>query len=300
MTQVTANGIGIEYDTFGEAGSPALLMIMGLATQMIGWDADLCQQLADTGLFVIRFDNRDVGLSTKFEPGGIPNVMEAMTAALEGKSILSPYSLDDMADDAVGLLSALQIEKAHICGASMGGMIAQTVAYRHPGRILSLISIMSSTGDTMLPPPRPDAMAALSAPAPPQRQAFIESNVQVWKVIGSPGFPFDEAKIRKQAGEAFDRSYYPQGYARQLVAIMAQGNRSSNLKSVSVPTLVIHGSDDPLVPVEGGRATANAIPGAELLIINGMGHDFPEGAWPQLVEAISTHVKKAVGQASTI
>ncbi len=291
MAQISANGIQIEYDTFGDRSSPALLMIMGLGTQMIRWDEGFCQQLADRGHFVIRFDNRDVGLSSKIEAAGMPNIMEAMTAALSGKSVLSPYTLDDMADDAVGLLSGLGIEQAHICGASMGGMIAQTVAFRHPDRVLSLISIMSTTGDPMLPPARPDAMAVLTTPSPPEREAYINNSVYVWKVIGSPGFPFDEERIRKLSGKEYDRCFYPQGYGRQMVAIMAHGNRTERLKGVTAPTLVIHGSEDPLVPIEGGKATAKAISGAEFLIIDGMGHDFAEGAWPQLVEAIFNHTK---------
>lgn len=292
--QTIANDIRIEYDTFGHPSSPALLMIMGLGTQMIGWEDTFCEMLANAGHYVIRFDNRDVGLSAKFEHSGIPDVMKAMTAAMEGQSIVSPYSLDDMADDAVGLLDALDIEKAHICGASMGGMIAQTVAFRHPDRVLSLISIMSTTGDLMLPPAEPDAMTAITTPAPTERAAYVDNAVHVWKVIGSPGFPFDEQRIRENAARAYDRGFYPQGYARQMVAIMAHGNRTERLKGVRAPTLVIHGSADPLVPVEGGKATADAIDGAELLIIDGMGHDFPEGAWPQLVDAIAAHTGKAV------
>ncbi len=292
MPNITANGIQIEYETFGDKSAPALLMIMGLGAQMIHWDERFCQQLAEKGHYVIRFDNRDIGLSTKFEDAGVPDVMAAYSAFLEGKEFESAYSLDDMADDAVGLLKALNIDKAHICGASMGGMIAQTVAYRHSAQTLSLVSIMSTTGDPELPQSTPEAITVLLTPAPEEREAYIDNNVQTWKVIGSPGFEFDEKKIRKTAALAFDRCFYPPGMARQTVAVGAHGNRKPALAGVTAPTLVIHGAADVLVPVEGGKDTAAAISGAELLIIDGMGHDFPEEAWPQIVGAIADHTSK--------
>jgi len=293
MAQVTANGIQIEYDTFGDQNSPALLLIMGLGTQMIAWDPEFCGLLAEQGHYVIRFDNRDIGLSTKFEEAGIPNVAEAMAASMSGQEILAPYSVNDMADDAADLLSALGIDKAHVCGASMGGMIAQTIAFRHPNRVFSLISIMSTTGDPDLPQGKPEAMQVLAEESPTEREAYIDRSVKTLKILGSPGFPFDEARVRQKAAEAFDRSFYPQGMARQLVSIMASGSRKKHLVDISAPTLVIHGSEDPLVPLEGGKDTAETIPGAELLIIDGMGHDLPPGAWPQLVEGISNHTQKA-------
>ena len=293
MAKIKANGIQIEYDTFGDTTSPALLLIMGLGTQMTAWDEAFCEQLAEQGHYVIRFDNRDIGLSTKFEEDGIPDVIEAMTAAMNGQEILSSYTLNDMADDAADLLSALGVDKAHICGASMGGMIAQTIAIRHPNRVFSLISIMSTTGDPELPPGKPEAMEVLVEKSPTDRDAVIDRAVKVSKIIGSPGFPFDEALIREKAALNFDRSFYPQGQARQLIAVMASGSRKKYLNNVSARTLVIHGSEDPLVPVEGGKDTAESIPGAELLIIDGMGHDLPRGAWPQLINAISNHTQKA-------
>lgn len=293
MPNVTANGIQIEYDTFGNSSSPPLLLVMGLGTQMIAWAVEFCEQLAARGLYVIRFDNRDIGLSTKFEEAGIPDMMAAMAASFEGKSIEAPYSLDDMADDAVGLLDALNIEKAHICGASMGGMIVQIMAYRHPTRVLSLTSIMSTTGNPELPQGKPEAMAVLTTPAPEGRVAIIESGLRVVRTIGSSGFPFDEEAARKFSEEAYDRSYYPQGMTRQMVAVIAHGDRRPSLASIKVPTLVIHGSADPLVPIEGGRDTAESIPGAELLIIDGMGHDMPLGAWPQIIDGISALKSKA-------
>ncbi len=287
MPNIIANGIQIEHETFGESSSPPLLLIMGLGAQMIFWDEEFCEQLAKRGHYVIRFDNRDIGLSTHFDEAGVPDVMQAVNAWLQGEKVASLYSLDDMAADAVGLLDSLGIEKSHICGASMGGMIAQTVAIRHPSKVLSLISIMSSTGDPELPQAQPEAMEALLTPAPQERQAYIENTLAMMKTIGSPGFPFDEMRMRKLAERTFDRSFHPEGMARQLLAVITHGDRTSSLNSVSVPTLVVHGADDPLVAVEAGRATANAVSGAQLLIVDGMGHDLPPGTWPPIIDAIT-------------
>lgn len=293
MPSVTANGIQIEYDSFGDRGGRPLLLIMGLATQMIGWDEAFCEQLAARGHYVLRFDNRDVGLSSKIESAGVPNVLKAMAQAARGEKVSAPYTLADMAADAVGLLAALGIESAHVCGASMGGMIAQTMALRHPERVRSLISIMSTTGNPALPPPRPEAMRALLRPTPAKRAAFIEHMVETWRALAGRGIPFDEARIRAQSARAFDRCYCPTGTVRQMMAIITQDNRKPALAKVRVPALVIHGAEDPLVPVEAGRDTAEAIPGAELLIIEGMGHDLPPAVWPQLVAAISRHTAQA-------
>jgi pimeloyl-ACP methyl ester carboxylesterase len=289
MPDVTANGIQIEYDTFGDSSSPALLLVMGGGSQMIFWEVGFCELLAKRGHFVIRFDNRDVGLSTKFEETGVPDMM----AAMEGKPVCPAYSLDDMADDAAGLLDALGIEKAHICGASMGGMIAQVISYRHPERVLSLTSIMSSTGNPELPQIKPDVMAVVMKPVPEGREAYIDHSVNMLRTLWSPGFPFDEERMRKIVAQSHDRSYYPQGMTRQIAAVIAHGDRRSSLASIKVPTLVIHGADDPLISAEGGKETARVIPGAKLLIINGMGHDMPEGAWPEIVDAISNHTMRA-------
>jgi pimeloyl-ACP methyl ester carboxylesterase len=293
MTRVRANGIEIEYDSFGSARGRPLLLIMGLGGQSLMWDEGFCEALAENGHHVVRYDNRDVGLSTKFDSAGIPNVVELMQQSAAGGRLSVPYTLDDMADDAAGLLDALGLESVHVCGASMGGMIAQTLAIRHGKRLRSLVSIMSSTGNPSLPPAKPEAMAVLMTPPPTDRAGSLDAAVRTWRTIGSPGFPFDEAKIRERAGRFYDRSFYPQGTARQLAAILAHGSRVEKLRGVSAPTLVIHGAADPLVPLEGGRDTARAIPGAELLVIEGMGHDLPEGAWPQLVGAISEHTAKA-------
>jgi pimeloyl-ACP methyl ester carboxylesterase len=293
MPNVTANGIRIEYDTFGDRSFPALLLIAGNGAQMIFWEVEFCELLAKKGYCVIRFDNRDVGLSRKFEGAGIPDFPAAIKAAMEGKPVESAYSLDDMADDAVGLLDALGIEKAHICGASMGGMIAQVITYRHPKHVLSLTSIMSSTGNPDLPQAKPETITAVLAPAPEERGAYIEHNMNIWRRIWSPGFPFEEKRARTFIEKSYDRSYYPQGMARQNIAILANGDRSPSLSSIKVPTLVIHGADDPLIPVEGGKDTARVIPGARLLIMNGMGHDMPKGVWAEIVDAISKHAVQA-------
>lgn len=289
MPRVTANGIQIEYETFGDRSFPALLLIAGCGAQMIFWEIEFCESLVQKGFFVIRFDNRDSGLSTKFDEAGIPDMMAAVKAAMEGRTVESAYSLDDMADDAVGLLDALGIGKAHVCGASMGGMIAQVVSYRHPDRVLSLTSIMSTTGNPELPQGKPEAIAAVVAPAPEEREACIEHNLNVWHRIWSPGFPFEEERARTFMEKSYDRSHYPQGMARQNTAVIAGGDRRSLLSSIKVPTLVVHGADDPLIPVEGGMDTARVIPGARLLIIHGMGHDMPAGVWLEITESICRH-----------
>jgi pimeloyl-ACP methyl ester carboxylesterase len=293
MAQLQSNGLSFEYDTFGDRGARPLLLVMGLGAQMILWEEDFCRALADRGHFVVRFDNRDVGLSSKLTAAGVPNVFELMQKVTSGARPDVPYTLDDMADDTAGVLDALGLESAHVVGASMGGMIAQTVAVLHPQRVRSLTSIMSSTGDPSLPPAKPEAMAVLLSPPPSARDAAIEQGVRTWRTIGSPGFPFDEANVRKRAALAYDRCFHPEGTARQLAAILGHGSRRARLAHLKVPTLVIHGAADPLVPIEGGRDTAAAIPGAELLVIEGMGHDLPQGAWPQIVGAIATHTERA-------
>ena len=293
MPNVKVNGIQIEYDTIGNPSSPPLLLIMGLGGQLIHWGEDFCRQLADRGLFIIRFDNRDTGLSTRFEAAGLPDMSELLDAHLQGQPIQAPYTLDDMADDAAKLLEALDIEKAHICGSSMGGMIAQTLAIRHPQRLLSLISIYSTTGNPDLPQSQPEAMEALLTPQPVERQAYIDFNVITMQAIAGSGFPFDEQFIRSISALAYDRAFYPPGVGRQMMAVMAQENRTSALASVTVPTLVIHGTADPLVPAAHGKDTADAIPGAQLLLVEGMGHDLPhiKGPWPQVIDAIVDHTR---------
>ena len=287
--KVIVNGIGIVYDTFGGSSASPMLLVAGLGMQMIGWEEEFCSQLAARGYWVIRFDNRDVGLSTRLDEAGVPDVQAVMQAAVQGKAVEVPYSLRDMAKDAVDLLGALGIESAHVVGASMGGMIVQEMAIHYPDHIRTLTSIMSSTGNPELPPPRPEAMSLLLTPPPTDRAGYVESEVKAGRVLSGSEALFDESRARKQAGRAFERGLSPAGTARQLAAILASGSRKEALKSLTVPALVIHGDADPLVPVEGGIDTADAIPGAELLIIEGMGHDLPPAIWPQVIEAIARH-----------
>jgi pimeloyl-ACP methyl ester carboxylesterase len=282
MSTVRANGIELDYDTFGSRGDPALLLIMGFSVQKIWWDEEFCELLAGRGFFVIRFDNRDVGLSTKIEGGPFPD----LAAALAGDAASAAYTLDDMADDAAGLLDALDISAAHVVGASMGGYIAQCLVLRHPDKVLSLCSIMSSTGDRSVGQPSAEALAVLLQPPPQTRDEAMDRAVATAKVIGSPGFALDEDRLRRRAARAWDRCHYPIGAARQLVAIMASPDRTAPLRQVRVPTLVIHGEADPLVGPSGGRATAEAIPHARLLTVPGMGHDLPPETWPLIAGAI--------------
>ena len=293
MPHVTANDIRIEYGTFGDPSMPALLLIAGNNAQMISWDSELCESLAKKGLFVIHFDNRDCGLSTKFDKAGLPDLMAVIRAAMEGKAVEAPYTLDDMAGDCAGLLDALGIGKAHVCGMSMGGMIAQVMAYWRPERVLSLTTIMSNTGNPEAPQGKPEAMAAVLAPAPEERNAYIKHSMTIWRKIWSPGFPFEEERARAIIETSYDRCFCPQGMVRQNAAIIATGDRRPFLSAIKAPTLVIHGADDPLIPLEAGKDAARTIPGAEFLVIEGMGHDLPKGVWPRLVEAISRHARKA-------
>ncbi|MFX1456331.1 MAG: alpha/beta fold hydrolase [Promethearchaeota archaeon] len=291
MPKAKVKDIEIEYETLGNPNDKPLLLVNGLGSQMITWEDGFIQLLLDRGFYVIRFDNRDVGLSTKCEEGGEPDIMAAFMAAQAGNPVESPYSLNDMADDAIGVLDALNIEKAHICGRSMGGMIVQIITLRHPTRVLSLTSIMSTTGNPELPGGDPEVQQALVAQFPPERDKVIENGVRVMRLIHG-SFPFDEEKARELAGKAFDRSFYPSGFGRQLLAIMASENRKPKLKSVKVPTLIIHGSEDPLLPVEGGKDTHDAIPGSELLIIEKMGHSLPTETWVKITDAIQANAAK--------
>jgi len=289
VPRAQANGIELEYECFGEAGAEPLLLVMGLGTQMIGWTEPFCEGLAARGHRVVRFDNRDVGLSTKLENVKHDNVLEAMRNSQAGKPVRAPYRLRDMAADAVGLMDALDLDRAHVVGASMGGMIAQELAIGFGDRVRTLISIMSSTGEPGLPPPRREALQILLGAPASTREAAVENALRTWKVIGSPGFPFDEARIRARAEVSFDRCHHPAGIGRQLVAITASGSRREALAKLSTPTLVIHGEDDPLVPMECGRDTLEAVPGAKGLFIPGMGHDMPVELYETLTDAIAGH-----------
>ena len=281
MPRLRANGIDIEYDTFGDPKAAPLLLVMGLGAQMISWDEAFCEQLADRGFYVIRFDNRDSGLSTKMEVAGPPDVMSAFAGDPH-----PAYTLDDMADDAVGVLDGLGIGAAHVVGASMGGFIAQLMATNHPDRVLSLTSIMSAPGGHDTVAPLPEGAEVLMRVPPDTREARIDQGVWIRRVLTGTGNPFDEAEEVRRATRAVDRSYYPPGTGRQLVAILAAPSRLERLRQVTVPTLVVHGKDDPLVPVENGRRVAAAVPGARLLEFEGMGHNMPERFWPQVVDAI--------------
>jgi pimeloyl-ACP methyl ester carboxylesterase len=289
MPRIATNGIELEYEAFGAARAPAILLIMGLGAQMILWDEEFCETLAERGYRVVRFDNRDVGRSTKLEAAGMPNLPALLAAVAQGRTPSAPYTLNDMADDTAGLLDGLGLDAAHIVGASMGGMIAQTLAIRHPKRVRTLTSIMSTTGNPNLPQAQPAAMKALMTPAPMEREAFIEFHVALAKAIGSPGFPFEAEALRRRGARTFDRGVSAAGVMRQTAAIIASGNRKPALASLRLPTLVIHGAADPLIPIEAGRDTAEAVPGAELLVIEGMGHDVPRGAWPRIIDAIVKH-----------
>jgi pimeloyl-ACP methyl ester carboxylesterase len=284
-----ANGIELAYEEFGDPGAPAVLLIMGLGVQMLGWDAELCELLAERGFRAVRFDNRDVGRSTKIEGGRRPDVV----AAAMGDVSSASYTLDEMADDCAGLLDHLGVEAAHVVGASQGGMIAQTLAIRHPERVLSLVSIMSSTGDRAVGQPHPEAIPALLTSPPADRDGYAEFVVGAFRTIGSPGFEADEERLRQRAKASFDRGYYPEGTARQLLAVLASGDRTEALRGLDVPAVVIHGTDDPLIDVSGGRATAAAIPGAKLQLIEGMGHDLPRELWPRFVDLIVENAERA-------
>lgn len=293
MPQALANGIQLEYETFGSPEGRPLLLTMGLGGQLILWDEAFCEALADRGHYVVRYDNRDVGLSTKFEEAGAPDLMAMM---LNPDSAPEPaYTLDDMAADGVGLLDALGLESAHVCGASMGGMIVQTMALRHAGRVRSMTSIMSTTGNKDLPPADPSVSARLMMDPPQNREEAIDRAVETFKVIGSPGFDFDEVAVRDTAARGYDRCFLPSGQARQLAAIVSQPNRAPELEKLDLPTLVVHGLSDPLVPVEGGKQTAAAIPGAELWLVEGMGHDLPKAIQAELVDRITALSERADG-----
>jgi pimeloyl-ACP methyl ester carboxylesterase len=275
---VRANGIDICFETFGDPGHPALLLVMGLGVQMTEWEPSFCQQFADRGFHVIRFDNRDTGLSTHF--AGAPTDRP-------------PYTLADMASDAAGLLDALGVPAAHLVGASMGGMIAQTIAIRYPERVLSLCSIMSTTGRPDVAKPTREAFAVIVAPVPDTREGVVEAAVARAKVLRGGGFPFDEEAVRRRSGAAYDRSFDSTAKARQRAAIAATvEDRTEALGRLRVPVVVIHGAADPLVPVTGGQVTAAAVPGAELVVIPGMGHEVPVGVRTLIVDAVAENAAR--------
>ena len=282
--KVAANGIDIAYEEVG-SGEP-LVLVMGIGAQMLWWPDGFCTALAERGFRVIRFDNRDIGLSTNLSHLPVPNPVRVVRQRWLRQPVDAPYGLADMARDTIGLMDALGVERAHIAGASMGGMIAQHVAFEHPSRVMSLTSLMSTTGAVPVSIPHPKALQALFAGRPMDVDAAVEAVLYSQKALGSRGIHRDEERIRRTARRCIERGVNPKGFLRQWGAIMASGDRTARLATISAPTLVLHGTIDPLVPPAGGRATAKAIPGARLALIENMGHDLPEGAWERLVSEI--------------
>lgn len=296
MPKTTANGIEIHYEEQGDPAAPAMLLIMGFGAQLTLWPDELVEALAAQGFRVIRYDNRDVGLSQKFDGVKAPGLVKMTLLSKIGFTPKVPYTLADMADDGVGLLDALGIERAHIVGASMGGMIAQHVAARHPDRCLSLTAVFSTTGNPKLPPARSEAMKALiTRPDSTEEGVLVEHGMMLARTIGSPGYPAPEDRLRERTLASVRRSFYPEGPTRHLSAIVADGDRRAMLRDIAVPTLVLHGEDDPLVPCEGGRDTAASIPGARLKTIPGWGHDLPLELVDELAGAIGEHARQSGG-----
>jgi pimeloyl-ACP methyl ester carboxylesterase len=289
----TDNGMLIEYEVFGDPIDPAVLLVMGFGTQLLGWDADLCRLLAARGLYVIRYDNRDCGLSTKLDEHPV-DLMEFITAVMSGDVdralAMAPYSLRDMAGDGMDLLRALGIDRAHVVGASMGGMIAQQMAIEFPDRVLSLTSMMSSTGEQEYGQSTTEAQQVLFSPRPTDREGYLAGAER--ELVWASRRYGDPAQLRALAAASYDRSYYPAGVPRQLAAMILDGSRADALRALDVPTLVIHGMDDTLIDPSGGERTAALVPGARLVLVEDMGHDRPPALWPHLVDAISEHIKR--------
>ena len=291
-----SNGIEIEYESFGDAGDPPLLLVAGLGAQLIAWDVEFCESLVDRGFFVIRFDNRDTGLSTKMAvDDGFDPTVEIMRV-LGGEGATVPYRLTDMAADAVGLLDHLGIDRAHVVGISLGGMIAQQIAIDHPDRVLSLTSIMSNPGDPDVGMPDPAVLPVLLQPTATDRDTFVAQAIEAGRATHGVEH-FDEDRVAAKAGESFDRCFSPQGVANQLLAIATSGSRTEGLRALEVNTLVIHGDADPVIAVSGGERTAEVVPGAELMILEGMGHDLSPYFWPPVIEAITALVVRSAAVA---
>jgi pimeloyl-ACP methyl ester carboxylesterase len=284
MATAKANGIEVTYEVAGDPADEAVLLIMGLGGQLTMWEEPFVDELVRRGRYVIRFDNRDVGRSTWFDEAGVPDLATGFTT---GEFPTPPYTLEDMADDAAGLLDELGVERAHVVGASMGGMIAQTFALRYPERTTSLTSIMSTTGAPGVGAPQPEvAQALFFSGTPTARDEVIRAGIAAHRLIDSPGYPFDEARVGGLVAASYDRAFHPPGVARQLLAVATQDDRTAPLSGLRVPTLVIHGEDDALVDVSGGRATAAAVPGATLWLVPGMGHDLPPALFAEVAERI--------------
>lgn len=295
MPKITARGIELAYERAGDPAAPTLLLLNGLGGQLTSWDDDFIAAFLQRGYGVLRLDHRDTGLSTRWtkDRDDGPPMTQRLAAAFMRQPVPTPYTLADLADDAVALLQALQIERAHVVGVSMGGMIAQLMALRSPDRVASLTSIMSTTNEPGLPPAAPQAMARLMSPIPTGRAEHIARLVETFRVIGSPPPLFDEDRVRARATRGYDRSFHPAGFLRHLLAIATTPGRAAALGALSVPALVIHGERDPLIPVACGRATAAAIPGARLLVLPEMGHDLPYALWPEIITAICDHAAAA-------
>jgi len=292
--KVSSNGIEICYETFGKKKNRPLILIMGLATQMIAWPEPFCRMLAEAGHFVVRFDNRDVGQSTRMKRLYVPDVEALMAETAAGRQVWVPYTLLDMADDTVGLMDALEIDRAHVCGLSMGGMIAQVIAIEYPERLKSLITIMSTTGETDLPPSTDEARAAMMSSPPAKRAAYIDHMAEIYRTFAGGSLFYDEKFQRELSAKSFDRGIYAPGFLRQMAAIIGAGGRRHRLEHLDIPTLVIHGDCDPVVPLAHGRDTADIIPGARLEVISGLGHGtaFPS-LWEKMVTAIADHTAAA-------
>jgi pimeloyl-ACP methyl ester carboxylesterase len=286
---VVANDIRLAYDTFGNPSDPPILLVMGLGMQMLAWDELFCEHLAIKGYWVIRFDNRDIGRSSKLDAAATPGIWQMISAGLFHGPFSAPYRLKDMASDTVGLMDALDIRAAHVVGASMGGMIAQEIAIHQPKRLLTMTSIMSTTGDTRLPNASLKMRLRLLKRSPVEKYAYEKHIVSLFKLLNGSYYPFDEARYRRLAADVFKRGIHPKGIARQLAAVIASGSRKEKLGTVETPALVIHGDADPLIPVAHGQATADAIPEAKLHIVPGMGHTMPEAAWPEIIDTIVRH-----------
>jgi pimeloyl-ACP methyl ester carboxylesterase len=295
MPKVKTDSILVEYETFGKISSEPVLLISGLGAQMIRWADEFCKTLSESGFYVIRFDNRDVGLSTKFDELGIPDIIKIGISILKGEKVSGiPYSLEDMAKDVVNLLDFLEIKSAHIVGMSMGGMIAQEIAINFPEIVRSLTSIMSTTGNPDIPTPKPEIIASFLRKPSGNKEEIIKNMVEGRKLLHGTKFPFNYEYEFEDATRNFDRSSYSDGILRQLVAIMTQRNRKELLKEIKVPTLIIHGSEDPLIALEGGMDTVEAIEESELLVIYGMGHNLPREIWRKVINAIKKNADKAI------
>ena len=285
-----ANGVRLAYDDFGNANDPAILLIMGMATQMTAWPLSFCRGLADRGFYVVRYDNRDVGLSEKMLTARIPSTLDMMLKAGINRPLKVSYKLDDMATDALELMNALNLNQAHVVGVSMGGMIGQVLAAKHSSRVCSLTSIMSSSGAPNLPRASKKVTRALLKRYLGLVKPGLKSTIAFQRLIGSPGFPQSDDELNEKVRAAFKRSFYPPGFARHMAAIMASGSRVELLKAIKAPSLVIHGRDDVLVPLACGVDTARQIPNAALKIIDGMGHNLPESLVPILTDLVADHV----------